>query len=86
MQCGNDLFIDNGSDQNGFLMVEYCPGHNTGYYDCRDRRTNIAYYWYDHPRESAISASDRDIISPGNEGCLVMNGSSVGTEVCNTFY
>ncbi len=91
LKCGNGLFIDNslsGSAQpNGFLMVEYCPGHNTGYNDCRYSRTNIVYYWYENVNPSSSEATKyKDPIALGKEGCGILNGSSIGTEVCNTFY
>ena len=89
LRCGNDIFIDNSGgqhdDPHGFLMVEYCPGHNNGYNDCVSNRTNISYYVYEHVKTNEMNPNVRNDYNNGKEiPCLPIN--SIGTEVCGTFY
>ncbi len=90
LKCGTDLFIDSSLGANrtpdGFLMIEYCPNRNSGYNSCAPVRDAIVFVPFDHVNSSRITAAYRDRIAPGAVWCEVQHNSSLGQELCSTFY
>ena len=74
---GTDWLINNGANNykgQGSVAVEYCPGHNSDFWNCYPRMdASITFYGAHHAE------------NPGKKKCKVENESSKGEKICKLF-
>lgn len=85
--CGKDMYITNfhvdGESYNppgGLLLLTYCPGKNSKYWDCVGRRDMLFRFMYQHLPQSSMGYGE-----PSSIVCVVLNGSSFGDRICKSF-
>lgn len=71
-QCGNDFLLDFALTTNSFNL-NYCPGNNTSWNDCKTTRDFLLQQRYQHPNSSIAGKLTCD-----------SRGTTLGTKVCKS--